>query len=189
MKITMKEDVSELIHTDPWMMGILRTVQSLQLPDCWICAGFVRSKVWDVLHDFSQRTALADVDVVYFDDDNLDLAEEKRLEKKLLDLQPDVPWSVKNEARMHIRNDMEPYTSTLDAVAKFPETATSIAVRLDHNKELILRAPHGIRDLLKLEVRPTPYFTASRERMKIYHQRIEKKKWKQHWYKLNYFYT
>jgi len=129
------------------------------------------------------------VDVVYFEDDNLDSAEEKCLEKKLLDLQPDVPWSVKNEARMHIRNDMEPYTSTLDAVAKFPETATSIAVRLNLNKELILRAPHGICDLMNLEVRPTPFFTVSRERMKIYHQRLEKKKWKQHWHKLHYFYT
>jgi hypothetical protein len=185
MKLTVEEDVVELIHGDTWMMDILKTVQTLRLPDCWICAGFVRSKVWDFLHDFKERTPLADVDVVYFDDTNLDISEEKQLEKKLLALRPDVPWSVKNEARMHVRNNIEPYTSTVDAVAKFPETATAIAVRLDDKGALVLCAPHGVHDLLNMKVKPTPYFKISSERMKIYQNRLETKKWKKRWHKLS----
>ncbi|MFA1819840.1 nucleotidyltransferase family protein [Virgibacillus oceani] len=178
MKIATKEDVIKLIRSDAWMMDILETVQTFHLPDCWICAGFVRSKVWDALHHFKDRTPLTDVDIVYFDDTNLNVSEEKRFEKKLLALQPNVPWSVKNQARMHVRNNVDPYTSTVDAVAKFPETATALAVQLNDKGELILSAPHGVHDLFNLEVKPTPYFKISRERMKIYHKRLETKKWK-----------
>ena len=49
------------------MMEILTTVEKLQLPDSWICAGFIRSKVWDHLHEKEYRTPLADIDVIYFD--------------------------------------------------------------------------------------------------------------------------
>jgi hypothetical protein len=187
MKLTEEADIVELIRIDPWMMDILKTIQKLHLPDCWVCAGFIRSKVWDVLHDFNERTPLADVDVVYYDDARPDAAEEKRLEEKLLALRPDIPWSVKNEARMHMRNKVEPYTSTLDAVAKFPETATAIAVRLDDEGEPIFSAPHGVSDLLNLEVRPTAFFRESSEMIKIYHHRLEKKKWEQRWHKLTLY--
>lgn len=91
MKLTSEEDIVELIRTDLWMMNILTTVQQLYLPDCWICAGFVRTKVWDCLHQFRERTPLADVDVVYFDQNRLDILEEKLLEEKLLALRP-VPY-------------------------------------------------------------------------------------------------
>lgn len=32
--------LAALIRADTWMMDILKTVEKLQLPDCWICAGF-----------------------------------------------------------------------------------------------------------------------------------------------------
>ena len=35
---------------------------------CWIC----RSKIWDILHDFSERTPIPDIDVIYFDPTNID---------------------------------------------------------------------------------------------------------------------
>lgn len=60
-------DLERLIKADIWMMDILKTVEKLQLPDCWVCAGFVRSKVWDTLHEYSSRTPIADIDVIYFD--------------------------------------------------------------------------------------------------------------------------
>lgn len=50
-----EEGIIALIKDDKWMMEILETVKSLNLPDWWICAGFVRSKIWDVLHDFLRK--------------------------------------------------------------------------------------------------------------------------------------
>ncbi len=36
-------------------MEILETANSLNLPDWWICAGFVRSKIWDTLQRVSKK--------------------------------------------------------------------------------------------------------------------------------------
>ncbi len=39
-----------LLANDPVRLEILRAVRELELPDCWLAAGFVRSLVWDHLH-------------------------------------------------------------------------------------------------------------------------------------------
>ena len=67
MYIKTEQDIIKLIQNDTWMMGILQTAKSLQLPDWWICAGFVRSKIWDVLHGYEVRTLTPDIDIIYFD--------------------------------------------------------------------------------------------------------------------------
>jgi uncharacterized protein len=175
------------ITEDQWMMEILQAAQSLNLPDWWICAGFVRSKVWDVLHDFRERTTIPDIDVIYFDSNNLDEEEEKKLEEKLNYLIPNIPWSVKNEARMHMKNNIPPYSSAVDAISKFPETATALGVKLDENGNVQLIAPCGISDLINLEVKPSAFFTETKERIEIYENRITKKNWKSTWTKLKIY--
>lgn len=42
-----EEKIFELITEDQWMMNILKAAKSLNLPDWWICAGFVCSKIWE----------------------------------------------------------------------------------------------------------------------------------------------
>lgn len=179
-----EEEIVSLIREDKWMMEILESAKSLNLPDWWICAGFIRSKVWDVIHDFSVRTSIPDIDVIYFDPTNIDKYEEKKIEKKLESLIPNIPWSVKNEARMHVKSNMPPYSSSVDAISKFPETATALGVKLDENDNVILTAPCGIHDVINLEVKPTPYFKETKERVEVYEDRITKKNWKSTWKKL-----
>ncbi|MFZ7945958.1 nucleotidyltransferase family protein [Neobacillus sp. 19] len=170
-----------MITEDQWMMNILRAAKSLNLPDWWICAGFVRSKIWDTLHHFNDRTPIPDIDVIYFDPANIDELLEKKLEEKLKTLMPNIPWSVKNEARMHIKSNMPPYVSSVDAISKFPETATALGVKLDEKDNVIVTAPCGINDVVNLVVKPTPYFTKTKERVEIYENRISKKNWKAVW--------
>lgn len=180
-----KENVISLIKNDRWMMDILITAKALNLPDWWICAGFVRSKIWDALHGFSERTPISDIDVIYFDPTSIDELEEKRLEEKLISLMPNIPWSVKNEARMHLISNVPPYSSSVDAISKFPETATALGVKLDENDNLVLTAPWGLDDVINLEVKPTPYFKEDKKRIELYEERITKKKWEITWNKLN----
>jgi len=148
--------------------------RSLGLPDWWICAGFVRSKIWDTLHDFSKRTPIPDIDVIYSEPSNIKKIEEKVLEEKLKSLIPHIPWSVKNEARMHMKRNFPPYSSSVDAISKFPETSTALGVKLDEKDNVILTAPCGIHDVVNLIVKPTPYFTKSKERIEIYENRYSK---------------
>jgi hypothetical protein len=176
-----EQQVMTLVSKDVWMMEVLKAARSLQLPDWWVCAGFVRSKIWDVLHGFNERTKTPDVDVIYYDPDEINEEYEKVLEEKLFALMPDVPWSVKNEARMHLVNSIEPYSSASDAISKFPETATALGVKLDNDGNVVLTAPHGLDDVLSCIVRPTPYFVGSTERMQLYDKRVAAKNWSAVW--------
>lgn len=182
--IRSEEDVIRLIYEDEWMMEILRSAQSLELPDWWVCAGFVRSKIWDMLHGFNERTPLPDIDIIYFDSSNVDEEIEKSYENILKRHQPTIPWSVKNQARMHIVNNDHPYLSSTEAIAKFPETVTALGVKLDEEGKILLTAPHGIEDVVNFNIRPTPYFSETKERMEYYHQRVYKKNWTSVWHKV-----
>ncbi|WP_430392902.1 nucleotidyltransferase family protein [Bacillus suaedaesalsae] len=185
----MVRDISQiiiLIEQDEWMMEILKTAQSLQLPDWWICAGFVRTKIWDTLSENSDRTPLDDIDVVYFDPTDLKEETEKEFEKVLQLLLPHVPWSVKNEARMHTVNGASPYTSTEDAISKFPETATALGVTITDQGKVLLTAPWGVGDVMSFKVKPTPYFRENKKIASIYEERIRKKSWKTNWPKVTF---
>lgn len=183
------EKIISIIKEDEWMMEILIAAETLKLPDWWICAGFIRSKIWDTLHDFDKRTPVPDIDVIYFNPANIDELEEKNYEKKLKSLLPNIPWSVKNEARMHIKNKMPPYTSCIDAISKFPETATALGVKSDDDHNVILTAPCGIDDVVNLVVKPTPFFTENKERVVIFEERVAKKNWKKTWNKLSIYHN
>ncbi|MCM3409715.1 nucleotidyltransferase family protein [Metabacillus sp. YM-086] len=179
-----EKEIISIVQQDKWMMEILKSVRMLGLPDWWICAGFIRSKIWDTLHHFNERTRLPDVDVIYFDSTNINEVEEKMLEEKLKTIMADVPWSVKNEARMHLKSNLPPYLSSVDAISKFPETATSLGLKLDEKGHIKLIAPHGINDVVNLEVKPTPFFLESKERVEVYEDRIAKKNWRSIWFNL-----
>ncbi|PGZ98151.1 hypothetical protein COE51_12130 [Bacillus pseudomycoides] len=160
-------------------MDILQPGEQLYLPGWWVCAGFVCAKIWDTLHGFDERTPILDVDVIYFDAENTDELEEKKCEQQLLSMSRNIPWSVKNETRMHIINSIPPYSSSADATSKFPETATALSLKLNEKDEIVLAAPWSVKDVLNLELRPTPYFEETREREKIYEERLLKKKWQE----------
>lgn len=189
MKLKNASDIRKVIEEDEWMMELLKAAQQLNLPDWWICAGFVRSKIWDVLHDFNERTLLADIDVIYFDPTNTKEEEEKKLEERLKSLAPNIPWSVKNQARMHRINNLSPYASAVEGIANFPETVTALGVKLDDQDKVILVAPHGIKDVIHLEVRPTPLFLSTTKLREIYKDRIRKKDWAATWKMLKIFHS
>jgi uncharacterized protein len=179
-----KKDVINLFQSDKNIMKIIHTAGTLDLPDWWICAGFVRSNIWDRLHGFKERTMTPDVDVIYYDPANIDEDHEKELENELKCLMPEIPWSVKNQARMHVVNQIPPYTSSEDAISKFPETATALGVKLDREDKLVLTAPCGLEDVLNMEIKPTPFFTETKERAAIYEERLIKKNWAAKWPKV-----
>jgi hypothetical protein len=172
-------DVLRLIATDIWRMDVLRAVHGLGLPDCWVGAGFVRALVWDHLHGYDEPTPLDDVDVIFFDAGDTNEAEERRHEARLADLLAQVPWSVKNQARMHRRNGDEPYRDTSDALCHWLEMPTAVAVRMDDYEQLELLAPLGLDDLLAMRIVPTPH--ALRRRLSAYRERVRAKPWARQW--------
>jgi hypothetical protein len=66
---------------------------------------------------------------------------------------------------------VKPLKSTADGVATWPETATSVAVRLDANDDLKVTAPCGLDDLLNGVCRRNPRRVSVDE----YHRRLKDK--------------
>lgn len=184
-----KEEIIHLISNDEWMMDILKAAKSLDLTDWWVCAGFVRSKIWDILHGFKERTPLSDVDVIYYDASNRNEDIEKLYEERLKQILPTIPWSVKNQARMHVVNNIPPYESSMDAMSKFPETATALGVRLDEKDHIQLASPCGIEDVLQMIIRPTPYFAENEHLVEIFQKRVVEKNLKSKWDKVTVIQT
>ena len=179
MSYKLENRLIQIISEDTWMMETLANVQKLNLPDCWIGAGFIRNKIWDKLHDFD-RTPINDVDVIYFDSNSLSEQHESKLETQLKAIQPNINWSVKNQARMHLRNNHKPYSNCEDAISFWPETATAVAVRVNAKNELELIAPYGLKDLFDLNLKHSP-----RSDYNSYLFRIHSKQWNKRWKRLN----
>ena len=67
-------------------------------------------------------------------------ARDRAVEAILVARAPDVPWSVKNQSRMHVGNGVPPYVDTADAVARWPEDATAVAARWSNGAVELLAA-------------------------------------------------
>jgi hypothetical protein len=119
------------------------------------------------------------LDVIWFDPHRAQPSEDRALEDRLRAFDPDVRWSVKNQCRMHIRNDDTPYTSATDALRFWPETATAVAVRKTEQEDLEIAAPFGLEDLFSLTLRPGPRFRGAKR--DIYLDRARKKRWLPIW--------
>ncbi|WEK56028.1 MAG: nucleotidyltransferase family protein [Candidatus Cohnella colombiensis] len=158
----------------------LEIVKSLNLPHWCIAAGYVRNFVWDFLHNQNKSTPLNDVDVLYYD--LLDESEttEKYYERILKDKVPQYNWSIKNQARMHIRNNDKRYESVEEAMMRWPETATAIGITLDQDNKLKIIAPYGLNDLFELKIRKSPLF----KEHEYFRTRVSNKNWLKTWPKL-----
>lgn len=168
-----------LIVSDPWRMRVLRFVHALGLPDCWVAAGFVRSCVWDHLHGYPASPALQDIDVIWFDPEQPAAEQDAALERVLRACDASLAWSVKNQARMHQRNADKPYSSAIDAMRYWPETATAVGVRMGAQGHINIAAPFGLDDLFALRVCPTEAF--STDKYGIYLERIRARQWTARW--------
>ena len=180
-RIETASDVVSFIEGQPPMIKLLKTLAKLDVPNACIGAGFVRNPVWDILHDrVPDLSRLADVDVIFFDAADLERKREQAIEAALIALTPGVPWSARNQARMHRRNADQPYRDVEDGMRHWLETATAVAARI-RGGQVELLAPHGVEDLTSLILRPTPTTAARPGHLAKYRQRVEAKGWACRW--------
>jgi hypothetical protein len=173
--------LASVIAADPGRMRALAFVLDLDLPDCWIGGGFVRSAIWNDLHGRAAQFPDGDVDVIWFDAARTDPAIDREIEARLTQAAPELEWSVKNQTRMHLRNGDDAYADTQDAMRRWLETATAVAVRLGGTRIESI-APFGLDDLFALTIRPTPAFADSARSLDQRRERIAR--WQARWPKL-----
>jgi uncharacterized protein len=171
-----------ILARSPIVATVVDRWSQIALPDCWLVAGCLAQTVWNDAFGLPATHGISDIDLVYFDGN--DLAEETeaghatRVRALFADLGL---WiDVKNEARVHLwyaekfGNVLAPYTSTEDAITTFPTTATAIGVQ-PRPDGLYVFAPYGLSDLLGLIVRPNK----KQITQAIYDAKV--KKWQARW--------
>jgi hypothetical protein len=157
-----QEDLLRLVLArSPIVATIVDRWLQIGLPDCWLVAGCLAQTVWNDAFGLPATHGISDIDLVYFDGEDLSAEAEAGHAALVRTLFADLGlWiDVKNEARVHLwyaekfGNALAPYVSTEDAITTFPTTATAVGVQ-PRAGGLHVFAPYGLSDLLGLIVRP-----------------------------------
>lgn len=169
-----------------WFVKVLQAVRECDPPNWVVGAGVIRNIVWDYLHGFETPTPMRDIDVAFFDPTNVSRERDRELEAELRRRLPSIPWEVTNQAGVHtwylskFGEVIPPILSIEDAVSRWPETATSVAVRLLSDDRLFVIAPLGLEDLFGLILRRNPKQVTA----EYFRQRIRRKAIRQKWPKV-----
>jgi hypothetical protein len=155
------ERLLAVLRRSPILSPVIDRWQDVDLPDAWLAAGAVAQTVWNDGFGLAPAHGIVDVDIVYFDGDDLSAEAEAAHSARIRRLFADLPvWlDVKNEARVHLWYQarfgapIAPYVSIEDAISTFPTTATAVGLQPAEGGGRLL-APCGLDDLLGLIVRP-----------------------------------
>mgnify|MGYP000648660121 FL=1 len=170
------EQIVLWLENDPVRYEALQLASSLNLPDWCLAAGFVRNLAWDNAHGYVTATPLNDIDLIYFNpvkaSKDIDLSVEAGLKRR-----SNLPWSVKNQARMHVRNEDRPYVSTSDAMSYWVEIETAVGARLCKAGGIELVAPFGVRSLFNKSIT----MNSKRPKPSDFARRMSEKNWLSQW--------
>lgn len=64
-------ELVKIVLANPAIRAIWENWDRLELPDCWLVAGCVAHTVWNHRFGLPVATGIADIDLVYFDPDDL----------------------------------------------------------------------------------------------------------------------
>lgn len=176
------EKLISIAQQSSWFMQALRAVRSLKLQSWCIGAGAVRNLVWDYLHDYNVPSVLADLDVAYFDI-TAELCQDIELQESLNLMEPSIPWEVTNQAFVHTWFEryfgyhVQPLHSLEEAVATWPEFATSVGITLSDHDRIDIIAPHGLEDLFAMRIQRNP----TRASIETYRSRVLQKEYPRRW--------
>lgn len=182
-----QNQIKEWISENPQAIVLLKLLREFDQKQSnvnrtWLSAGYVRSLVWNKIFNVSTSSQQADVDLIYFDSNDLSEARVKELKVFLEKKSQNAVWDIKNQAFAWKKNGDEPYRCIEDAISCWPETVTAIAIILEEQEEIKILAPFGTKDLLQGVVKPTPHFLL--QKIEQYRFRQNEKKWWERWPKI-----
>jgi hypothetical protein len=153
--------LEQSLRNNPAITELLNNWTRLNLPNCWVVAGAVVQSYWNQAHAYSPLHGICDVDIVYFDPNDLSEESEAGHAARIGAAHENLPirFDVKNEARVHLWYEdrfgypIDPYSSAEAAIDTFPTTAGAIGVR-PAGDEIVCYTTFGFDDLMSLTVRP-----------------------------------
>lgn len=173
------KQLTAIVQSTPWLMEVLRTVRSINLPDWYVGAGAIRNTVWNVLSDIDSTKHHNDIDVVYYNPSTEDASIDISYQNTLNTLMPMYDWEVVNQARAYRfttakERNIPQATSACHGISTWVETATCVGVRLEADDTLTICAPHGLDDLMNMIARPIP---PPYQSLELFRERMKQKQW------------
>ena len=149
------------LEGSPVLWSVIQNAERLDLADYYIGAGCIAQTVWNCQNDLPPLHGISDIDLAYYDGEDLSWEGENAVICRARALFGALPLSldVKNQARVHLwygekfGKDIEPYSSLEAAIRTWPTSSTAVGVRLRCG-ELSVFAPFGLEDLFSQRVRP-----------------------------------
>ncbi|MFB9948916.1 nucleotidyltransferase family protein [Rhizobium puerariae] len=149
-----------VVLSNPLVHAVWGEWDRLDLPECWLVAGCLAQTAWNKRFGFPPEYAISDLDLVYFDADDISAEREQQHGERIRMMFAHLPvWiDVKNEARVHVWYEekfgygIAPYRSMKEAIDTFPTTATAVGIRKSTDLPEVY-APFGLDDLLSGTVR------------------------------------
>jgi len=162
----------KIIKMNKELMKILNYIEELKLPNFYIAAGSVFQTIWNYLDNKPLTNDIKDIDIIYYDNNNLTKEDEKKLEDKIIDhfnkLGMNYKFDVHNEARMHLwkkeneNKKVDQYINSEDAIDKWIATVHGIGITKENNT-IKVYAPYGLSDIFSKTIRPIKHSANSKE--------------------------
>lgn len=183
------EKFIEIIKQNKELMTILDYISKSNLPNFYIAAGAVFQTIWNYYDNVPLNYGIKDIDIIYYDKNNLSKEDEQILEDKIVEhfkeLNINYKFDVHNEARMHLwkkdneNKEIDQYINSEDAINQWIATVHAIGITKIED-EIKVYAPYGLSDIFNRTIRPIKHKANSKE---LYDKKV--KCWKERFDKLN----
>jgi hypothetical protein len=102
VRLKTQNDLEIALRQNMWLREVLERFEEIVLPDSWLVAGAIAQTIWNLRCEQPAEFGLKDVDLIYFDEQDLSFEAEASHERRLRDLfQPKLPHSGKVLSQRH----------------------------------------------------------------------------------------
>lgn len=164
------EKFISIIKQNKDLMLILDYISSINLENYYIAAGAVFQTIWNYYDNNPLNYNIKDIDIIYYDSNNLWKEEEEKLEQKISQYFKNMNYKfdVHNEARMHLwkksngNKNVNAYKNSEDAINQWIATVHAIGITKKDNR-IEVYAPYGLSDIFSRTIRPIKHKENSKE--------------------------
>ena len=176
-------NILSIIKQNNYLFDVIKIASLEKTEKFYIGAGAIAQTIWNSIFGNVSTYGIDDIDIVYFNKDDLSEFAEDTIIKTLSQKLKHIPFhiDIKNQARVHLwynakfGYEISPVSSIKDAIERWPTTATSIGLKLDRFNNFEYYAPFGLDDLKSGTIRANKRQITS----EIYNSKVQQwiKKW------------
>ena len=155
-----RRELEKAVRGSPRLMGVLRAVRDLDLPEWWIVSGALYNTVWNTLTGRPDMYGVKDIDLFYYNPDTSYDAEDRVIRKVADATRGEPPVETRNQARVHLWYERHfghaypPLTSAAEGIDRFASRTHAVGLRLERDDRMRLYAPYGLDDIFAFRLTP-----------------------------------